>query len=157
MGMILTAYMGLVTVIDLEHRLVLGPLSIAGILTGTGSGVFLHGWVSTLLGGAAGFVFMYAIYWLGRAFSAWMARQSQQPVEKEAMGFGDVYIALIIGLVLGWPGITAGLIFGIVLGGLFSGLYMLGMFVLRRYHLFSAIPYAPFLLGATAILIYWPK
>lgn len=156
-GLVLLTYMGLVGVIDLEHHLVLGPVSLAGMLIGAISGFFMHGWQATLVGGATGFLIMYAIYWIGRAFSAWMSKRNQQSVEKEAMGFGDVYIAAIIGLVLGWPGVAAGLILGIIFGGLFSGIYLLGMAILRRYRLFTAIPYAPFLIGSTVLLIFWPK
>lgn len=156
-GLILLTYMGLVAVIDLEHHLVLGPLSLAGLLIGAVCGIFLHGWQPTLIGGLAGFLIMYAIYWLGRGFSAWMSKRNQQPIEKEAMGFGDVYISAIIGLVLGWPGITAGLILGILLGGLISGIYLLGMVILKRYQYFMAIPYAPFLIVSTVVLIFMPK
>jgi leader peptidase (prepilin peptidase)/N-methyltransferase len=155
--MVLLAYLGLVAAIDLEHHLVLGPLSLAGILIGAISGTFLHGWLGTLLGGTAGFLFMYAIYWLGRGFSAWMSKRSQQPIEKEALGFGDVYIATIIGLAMGWPGVSAGLILGILMGGIFSSLFLLRAVIFKRYRVFSAIPYAPFLIISAVCLIFWPK
>ena len=154
---LLLVYMGLIIVIDIEHRLVLGPLSMAGVVIGGMAGIFLHGWLLTLLGCLAGFLIMYGIYWLGRFFSAWMSKRNKQEVEKEALGFGDVYIAGIIGLVLGWPGVTAGLVLGIILGGVFSGLFLLGMAIFKRYRYFTTIPYAPFLIIATILLIFWPK
>jgi len=156
-GFLLLMYFYLISIIDLEHKLVLGLLSMAGVAIGGTAGTLMHGWLDTLLGGGAGFLAMFGIYWLGRAFSAWLARRSPQPVEKEALGFGDVHIGLIIGLVLGWPGVSAGILLGIILGGVLSGIYMLLMLILKRYQFLTAVPYAPFLIGATVLLIFLPK
>lgn len=153
----LIAYFGLVSLIDLEHRLVLGPVSLVGVLLGLGIGVYLHGWIVTLLGGAGGAAIMLAIYGVGRLFSKWLARRPEQPVEEEALGLGDVYIAAILGLLLGWPGITAGLLSGILIGGLVSGLVLAWMFLRRKYQPFMALPYAPFLIAAALILLMRPS
>jgi leader peptidase (prepilin peptidase) / N-methyltransferase len=153
----LIAYFGLVTLIDLEHRLVLGPVSLVGVLLGLGVGVFLHGWIVTLFGLVGGAAIMLAIYGLGLLFSKWMAKRRQQPVEEEALGLGDVYIAGILGLILGWPGITAGLLGGILIGGLISGLVLLWMFLRRKYQPFMALPYAPFLIAAALVLLLRPS
>lgn len=152
----LIAYFGLVALIDLEHHLVLGPLSIVGILLGCLVGVILHGWLVTLLGFLGGAAIMLAIYGLGRLFSRWMAKRRGQQVEEEALGLGDVYIAAILGLLLGWPGITAGLLGGIMIGGLISGLVLVWMFLRRNYQPFMALPYAPFLIAAALILLLRP-
>ena len=99
---------------------------------------------------------MLAIYWLGRLFSRWMIRRRGQQMDEEALGLGDVYIAAILGLILGWPGITAGLIAGIFLGGLVSGLVLAWMFIRRQYRPFMALPYAPFLIAAALLLLFRP-
>ena len=153
---ILLLLFSLVTIIDLEHRLILGPVSLVGTMIGFAAGYLLHGWQITLAGGAAGAAIMLMIYWLGRLFSAWMVKRQDTPVDAEALGFGDVYVAGIIGLVLGWPGITAGLILGILMGGGVSGLILLIMLILRRYQPFLALPYAPFLLAAALFLLFRP-
>ena len=153
---LLAAYFGLVSLIDLEHRLVLGPLSLVGLGIGLICGYELHGWLSTFLGGGAGALIMLAIYWLGRLFSRWMIRRRGQQMDEEALGLGDVYIAAILGLILGWPGITAGLIVGIFLGGLVSGLVLAWMFIRRQYRPFMALPYAPFLIAAALLLLFRP-
>ena len=153
---LLIAYFGLVTLIDLEHRVIVRSLSLVGLLLGFAEGWRLHGTLSTLEGGAAGLAIMLILYWLGRLFSRAMAKRHGQPVDEEALGFGDVHIATIIGLVLGWPGIVAGLLVGILIGGLISGLFLLGMLVLRRYRPMTALPYAPFLLAAALILLLRP-
>lgn len=152
----LLAYFGLVSLIDLEHRLVLGPVSLIGILLGLVIGVYLHGWIATILGGVGGTLIMLAIYGVGRLFTRWMAKRRGQAVDEEALGLGDVYIAAILGLLLGWPGITAGLAGGILIGGLVSGLLLAGMFLRRNYRPFMALPYAPFLIAAAILLLIRP-
>lgn len=153
---ILLGYFLLVAVIDIEHRLVLGSLTMAGMIIGCFVGVFLHGLVSTLIGGVSGAMIMWILYQAGRLFSRWVAARQGSSIDEEALGFGDVYIAGIIGLVLGWPGITVGLLLAIITGGLVSGAFLLGMLISRKYRPFSALPYAPFLLAATILLIYRP-
>ncbi len=150
----LLIYFGVVTVIDLEHRLILHPVSLAGVLLGGGVGVWLHGWGATLLGGAAGFAIMYGLYALGGLFLRLINRWRAQPVEEVALGFGDVNLAGVIGLLLGWPGVLAGLTLAILIGGVFSLLWLLGQFVLRRYRAFEPIPYGPFLVAGALILLF---
>ena len=150
------SYFLLVSVIDIEHRLILGPVSVVGFIIGSLSGIYIHDFSTTLIGGLAGGGIMWLLYQLGRIFSRWMsARRGGEPIDEEALGFGDVYVAVIIGLILGWPGITIGLFAAILAGGLVSGVYLASMFVLKRYQPFTALPYAPFLLVATIVLIYW--
>ncbi|MBI1855095.1 MAG: hypothetical protein HYR93_04420 [Chloroflexi bacterium] len=43
LGMVLITYYAVVVVIDMEHRLILHPTSIAGALLGLGLGTWLHG------------------------------------------------------------------------------------------------------------------
>ena len=63
---------------------------------------------------------MLLLYFLGRLFSNIVAKIKKQEIEKEALGYGDVLISGIIGLLFGWPGILAVLVGTIVLGGLVS-------------------------------------
>lgn len=172
-------YFGLVIVIDMEHRLILHITSLAGLLLGLVVGIQLHGLQATLWGGAAGFVFMLGMFWLGNLFVRLVNRRKQRrqasdaaekpgditgelPVDspeseeiEDALGFGDVNLAGVIGLFLGWPGITAGLILAILLGGAVSLLYLVVAILSRRYQAFAAIPYGPFLAIAVLFLLYF--
>ena len=176
-------YFGLVIVIDMEHRLILHSTSYFGAALGLGVGIWLHEITPTLIGGAVGFGFMYLMYWLGNIFVGMLSRRKQaqrttagmqtqtdlasadpdsapenpqdtEPIE-DALGFGDVNLAGIIGLFLGWPGITAGLLFAILLGGAVSLLYLVTSLIVRRYHAFAAIPYGPFLAAAVLYFLYF--
>lgn len=151
---ILFVYFAIVTVIDFEHRLILNPVSLTGAVLGGTIGIWLHGWQQTLLGGLAGFLIMLALYYFGYLFAKGLGKIRGQPIDEEALGFGDVNLSGVIGLLLGWPGITAGLVFAILLGGVGSILVMAYTLMTRRYQAFQAIPYGPFLVLATVIVLF---
>jgi leader peptidase (prepilin peptidase)/N-methyltransferase len=66
------------------------------------------------------------------------------------MGFGDVKLALALGVVLGWYG-WAVLFAGAFAGFLLGSLYGLGLVALRRASRKSTIPFGPFMIvGALA-------
>jgi leader peptidase (prepilin peptidase)/N-methyltransferase len=67
-------------------------------------------------------------------------------------GFGDVNLAGLIGLAVGWPGVAVALVLGIFAAGAFSLAYLAWMAARRRYAAFTPFPYGPFLvLGALAV------
>lgn len=148
-------YFALIIVIDLEHHLILHVESAVGALLALGIGVWRHGLVLTLVGGGVGWIVMWLLYRLGEWFALWVARRRGEVLEDGALGFGDVNLSGVIGLMLGWPGVVAGLVLAILLGGIFSGGYVLWMLVRRRYQAFTAIPYGPFLALATLWLLLW--
>jgi prepilin signal peptidase PulO-like enzyme (type II secretory pathway) len=155
-GMLLFAYLGVVFVIDMEHRLIMHPVSIFGAVLGFILGVSMRGIWMTLLGGVVGYGIMLGLYWFGGVFARWLARRRGEVLNEVALGFGDVNLAGVMGLLLGWPGIVAGLLLAIIIGGVISILYLLLMVVLRRYHTFMAIPYGPFMVISTILLLYFP-
>ena len=139
---------------DIEYRLILQPVSIFGAVVTLLIGIKLHGWLATLIGGAAGFVIMLFLYYLGELFARWVSKRRGQEIEEVALGFGDVNLSAVLGLLLGWPGITAGLILAIFLAGIFSGFYLLVAKLGKRYQQYTAIPYAPFLIIGSLLLIF---
>ncbi|MGD9046719.1 MAG: prepilin peptidase [Anaerolineae bacterium] len=149
----------LVLVIDLEHKLILNIVIYpAWILALLGS-LFHpqpHFYRLALLGGAVGFGVLYLIYLLGELFVKVMSRIRGKQIHAVAFGFGDVRLGGFIGLVLGFPDVLAALLVAILLGGLGGILYwFVSAVLLRRYSLFTAIPYGPFLvLGAMYIMFF---
>lgn len=154
-GFLLLVYFSLVVLIDLERRLVLHPVSLAGALLALGVGLARRDALATLLGGLAGFAIMLGFYFLGSTFTRLMSRWKGWSIGEEALGFGDVILSGVLGLMLGWPGILAGLTLGIALGGLTSLAFLAGMALTRQYRAFTAIPYGPFLVAGAAALIYF--
>jgi prepilin signal peptidase PulO-like enzyme (type II secretory pathway) len=168
LGMIVLIYFGVITVIDLEHRLILHPTSLFGAVLGLIVGTFIHsradgllgGIGKSLLGGLFGFGVMFLLYKLGELVARYRARRmqaaGQADDEEEALGGGDVYLAGVLGLMLGWPYILNALVYGVLLGGLVSFLYIVALLVRRRYSseaLMTFIPYGPyFIIGAFYVL-----
>lgn len=174
-SLIVLIFFGIIVVIDIEYRLILHQVSAVGAISMGAVGIiwraqqfygepglnfgswspWWYGLWTTLLGCLIGFGFMWALYALGEVFIRVMARRRGQPVDDVALGFGDVNLAGVLGLLLGWPLIVAGLFFAILVGGLVSLVFMLVMLAARRYHLFMALPYGPFLVIGAIFVMYF--
>lgn len=163
-GLVLLAYFGVVFIIDLEHRLILHPTSIFGAVLGLIVGIMAHGIVPTLLGGLGGFLIMLAFYYLGVLFTHFRARrlraQGLEPDDEEALGSGDVILAAILGLIVGWPLLWLCLLYGILLGGLVSFFLVVWMLISGKYKtnaLMTFIPYGPYFVITAGLIVYFPK
>jgi prepilin signal peptidase PulO-like enzyme (type II secretory pathway) len=132
----------LTAITDLERKLILNVVILPAIgLALVGS--FLTGnvtWQSALLGGFIAFIFFLLAVWIGRALFG-----------PGAMGEGDVTLATLIGLVVGFPLVIEALVVTVLGGGLISGLLLLT----RRRSMRSFIPYGPFLVvGGWATMVW---
>ena len=149
----------LVIVIDLEHKLILNVVMYpAWALALLGSLVHPSPYFYrlALLGGALGFGILYLIYLLGELFVKAMSRMRGKPINAVAFGFGDVRLGGFIGLVLGFPTVLNAIFVAILLGGL-GGLvfWFVRAVILRRYSLFTAIPYGPFLVISAMFFMFF--
>src|SRR3990170_4155402 len=138
LGVLVLAYFGIVVVIDLEHHIIMHLISLVGVLLGFGIGLWLHGFVLTLVGGVVGFLLMLLLYYFGSIFARIVSRRRGSTSIDEALGFGDVNLSGVLGLMLGWPAILLGLTVSIIFGGLTAIGYLLILTVSGRYRLFSA-------------------
>lgn len=91
-------------------------------------------WTTALLGGAAlgGFYFLLFL------------------INPDGMGFGDVKLALALGVALGWYG-WAVLCAGGFAGFLFGAVYGLGLLLLRRAGRKTGIPFGPFMIAGALL------
>jgi leader peptidase (prepilin peptidase)/N-methyltransferase len=152
----------LVIVIDLEHKLILNVVMYpAWILALVAS--FFHPtpyfYRLALLGGVLGFGLLYLVYLSGVLFVKSVSRARGKDLNAVAFGFGDVRLGAFIGLVLGFPSVLTAIFLAVFLGGLGGLLYwLIRAVILRRYSLFTAIPYGPYLvLAAMAIMFFGSK
>jgi leader peptidase (prepilin peptidase) / N-methyltransferase len=172
LGMIVLTYFGVITVIDLEYRLILHPTSLVGGGLGLFVGTYLYtsvlkygflaGIGASLLGGLIGFGVMFLLYQLGGLVSRYRARKfqaaGQTADEEEALGGGDVYLLGVLGLMLGSAFIVDALVLGVVFGGLVSVLLIVVLLIQRRYKndaLMTFIPYGPFFIAAAFYKLFF--
>jgi prepilin signal peptidase PulO-like enzyme (type II secretory pathway) len=144
----------LITVIDLEHRLIPTIIVLPAALVLGGIGILDpgRGAVKVLAGGLAGAGSFYILYLMGGVFARAMSRARGRPIDEVAFGFGDVMLAGLIGLVVGWPAVVLALLIGILAAGVFSLGHVLVSLSRRSYSAFTPIPYGPFLvLGASLV------
>lgn len=166
LGILVFDYLLLVALIDLEHRLILRPLSILGLFMCGGAGIYiqtrhhslLNAGITTFLGGLAGFAIMGLLYYFGTLFTKWRnKRQGNADDGEEALGSGDVTLAIILGLLVGWPLIWFNLLTGILLAGLFSLLMLLVLLLTRKYKTFMVyIAYGPFFIIMAFLILFLP-
>ncbi len=163
-GMILLVYFGVIVAIDMEHRLILHPTSIAGSLLALTLGLASNGLRDTLLGGLGGLLIMLGFYYIGVLFSRIRARRmrskGQETDDEEALGAGDVILVAILGLLVGWPLIWFCILISILLGGFVSLLFIIGLLVTRRYEknaLMLFIPYGPYFIAGAFLIVYFPR
>lgn len=138
------AALAFIFAVDFEHRLILdvsiyppvAALVVAALL-------FDHKALAGMLFGVVVcgglFALLYGLGWL--------------LYRKEALGFGDVKLAVLIGVVVGWPGSITAVVIGSMIGAAASVL-LLGLGTASRH---TFIPFGVFLVaGAAGALILTP-
>ena len=99
---------------------------------------------------------MLFFFWLGTVFTR-LTRRLQGDEEDVALGFGDVNLAGVLGLMVGFPNILLNLILSVMMAGLVSLFIIILTLLLRRYKAFTAIPYGPFLIAGTVLLLFFSE
>jgi prepilin signal peptidase PulO-like enzyme (type II secretory pathway) len=92
--------------------------------------------VPYLLSGLGAMAFLYLLYLI---------------TKKKGMGFGDVKLALFMGLFLGWPKIIVAFYSAFVLGALYG---IMGM-MLKKVNKKSKVPFGPFLIIGFFLAWWW--
>ncbi len=145
----------IVSIIDLEHKIIPDIISIPGIVLGV-SVAGLTSWLGndwpvtfwqSLVGGAFG----GGLLWIVGAIY-------ERITDREGIGFGDVKLLALFGVHVGIPGVITSLFFGSFLGALFGLVFI----VYQKKGKRTPIPFGPFLCSGLAIYatigqkwIYW--
>jgi prepilin signal peptidase PulO-like enzyme (type II secretory pathway) len=159
-------FLGIILVIDIEYHAVLIETSIFGLIFFALYGyilqipilnTFQERALYTGAGGVAGFLIMLLIYFFGIFFSKTMGKLRKGEPSEPGMGFGDVYVCAFLGFFTGWPQVIGMIVFGIILSGLYSFIYLIVKSIKKEYQVAATIPYAPFLIVGAIILFYLPR
>lgn len=137
----------LIIIIDLEHKAVFGIVIYVGLAFAFIGSFFVPNTENTfllaLVGAFVGFLIFGFLYKLA---------QLRYGKEANALGFGDVQIALLMGAMLGFHRIIFALILAMILGGVFSAIIL---FASRSVGRRTALPYGQYLAGAAIIMLIW--
>ncbi len=142
----------LIAVIDIEHRRVLSTVLLPAALLALLESLISSRLHSALAGGIMGVLLSGGMYLGGQLYLHALRRWRSIELQVVPFGGGDVMLAGLCGLVVGWPFILPALLLA-VLGAGVSALLLLAT---GRVRLSSALPYAPFLLIGTVLVIRFP-
>lgn len=92
---------------------------------------------SGTLAGAVAFVFFFSLAYFS---------------DETWMGYGDAYVGLLVGLLVGWPEILISLMLSFTTGALFG----IGLIFLGKKTMKSQVPFAPFLILGIFLTIFLP-
>jgi leader peptidase (prepilin peptidase) / N-methyltransferase len=136
------AILALILVTDIERRLILNVVTYPAIALAALAALVTPSmtWWSALLGGAIGFAFFFVAALVGNALFG-----------SGAMGGGDVKLAALVGLMVGFPLIVEALLVTLISGALVSVLLL----VTRLRKLRDPIPYGPFLVAGAVVALLW--
>lgn len=155
-------FFALITVIDVEHKLILfvvinpfvAVAVLDALLTGEFAGPVL---LEALIGGALGYGIFFLMYQGGFLFTSIMGRARGEEITEVAFGYGDVMLAGVVGLVLGWKLFLFSMTITILLGAAGALLYLVLLRVFgSRYSAFTALPYGPYIVAGALILMLFP-
>jgi prepilin signal peptidase PulO-like enzyme (type II secretory pathway) len=149
----------LITVIDIEHKLILFvvivPSCVLAILDAILTS-FQPTLVDALIGGAAGFLVFFLMYNGGYLFTYVIGKLRGREIREVAFGYGDVMMATLSGLILGWRALIFAMFITVFLGAFGALIYMFSRrFIGRRYSAFTAIPYGPYIVAGTILMLLY--
>jgi leader peptidase (prepilin peptidase)/N-methyltransferase len=151
-----TAFWGcvflIIMFIDWEHKLILNkvtyPMAVAAVVIlainslWPGAGLLSQlrlypepSILSGVIGGVAGFIFFFVVFF----------------ISPRGMGAGDVKMAGLIGLVVGFPLVIVALLIGIFIGGLVAFILLLSGLKTRK----DVMPYGTFLAIGPLVTLLW--
>jgi prepilin signal peptidase PulO-like enzyme (type II secretory pathway) len=131
-----------ILITDIERRLIPNVVTFPAIAIALVAGLVMPGarWWSVLIGGAIGFTFFLLAYFVGTAIFGPLA-----------LGQGDITLALLVGIITGFPLVIEALVIAILVGAGISSILL----ITRVRGLRDPIPYGPFLVVGAIVTLLW--
>lgn len=135
--LLLACFFIVIFVYDLKHFIIPDKVIYPAIGVALAYNVYQHEtFLQALLAGVAASAFFLLIVLVSRG--TWM-------------GLGDVKLALLMGLFLGFPAIVAALFLAFLIGAILG----IGLIVARKKTMKSEVPFGPFLILGTFLALFW--
>jgi len=150
----LMVFFTVVSVIDIEHRVILKIEIFIGLILAFLIGIFRNGILSCLFGAGVGVSLFLGSYLLGKIYVRIRYSSEMQNREIEpAIGFGDMCFGFIISLLLGWSEILIGLFLSVLFTGIFGSFILARRIVNREDTKNLYLPLTPFISLATILVL----
>jgi leader peptidase (prepilin peptidase)/N-methyltransferase len=134
-ALVLLFLLVVITFIDLDRQLILNRITYPGIVVGFALAAAQHHPLPAVLSAAGAAALIAAIVILSRG----------------GMGGGDIKLAGLIGMFLGWPGVAVALFSGFLAGGVVG----IALLVFRLRGRKDAIPFGPALAVGAAVALFF--
>jgi len=131
-GFFISSLLIIIFVYDLKHYIIPDSIVFTAIIIAAIFNFKLLNFASAL--GAAGFFLIIVLVSRGK----WM-------------GVGDIKLAFLMGLMLGFPGILVALFLAFSVGAIIGT----GLMIFGKKTIKSEVPFGPFLVGGTFIALFW--
>jgi len=125
---------------DLEEQIIPDEIVVIGILAGFIFNITKGQTINSLLGAASGFAIFFLI-----------AEIAKFIVKKDAIGFGDLKLAAMLGAFLGTSGFWNTFLLAYLLGAVIS----IGLIIFKFKKMGDYIPFGPFLIIGAALTLYF--
>ena len=138
----LTAFLIVLTWIDIDHQLLPDDLTVILLWTGLFASLFkvFSDPVSSIIGALAGYLSLWLVYHLFRLLTG-----------KEGMGHGDFKLLAALGAWVGWQMLPMIILLSSLVGAV-TGLIMIG---LKRQQAKQPMPFGPFIALAGWVALLW--
>jgi leader peptidase (prepilin peptidase)/N-methyltransferase len=161
--MSILAILVLITVIDLEHRLILFIVMIPSYVYAIIGAILFNEAISDkivfrdyLFGGLLGFAIFFVMYLGGILFTKFVENSRGEEMKEVAFGYGDVMLATLSGLILGWQALIFAMFIAIFAGAAGALVYLAARMVVKgKYELFTALPYGQYIVFGTIVMMLW--
>ncbi len=152
----------LITIIDLEHRLILFVVIIPSAVIVLALNVLFpanspsgeRDFIEYVWGGVLGGVVFFILYLGGGVFADAVAAMRGQSLAEVAFGFGDVMLAILCGFMIGWRAMIFAMFITVFAGAIGALAYMAYRLISgQRYAMYTALPYGPYIVFGTLVMM----
>ena len=157
MALAYAALFVLIGVVDIEQRRIplatLLPLAGLALFDAAFIGETGPNLASSIVGGLSGFLIFYLVFAGGFLFAAVSKKLLKRTLRGGAIGFGDVMLMSVVGMIVGFPDVLVAICISIFAGAVGAVCVIAGHYThMGSYSGFARIPYGPYILFGAIVV-----